>query len=581
MDTVATALPSSPSLSSPIGVTEAVQPAFVPCVEDSAHTRRVGRHPALFQRTLDSVSYRYLVATTQLAHAATTTTNSTTAAAEAEAADTTCMTAALWDNYEQLWRHRVHVPRGARREWFEVAVVHLDALDALDRTLAWMTDEMPANTVDSTADGDDAATGTGTSAAAPDSADGQRKPVRPATRRHEPPPLWHLWHDAQRHVHHMSLRLHSWTPAAGGAYGTREAMRLADVARMDSSAFGWRVRQWCAVAGRIASLDVGPAPPASSAVTLTGTFAAEEPDVARLLRYRLGARSPTDVDDADHRLAGQMVAGAVVYRMVLEVTLGRLRALPRCIFTWHLVCDVLRRHLALTANTAAERAVLVAMGDCVKKVIVPYLEHRDTHLGGLRFTATQVHAHFTELAHLHMGELGAAIARVEGGDGTAVLGSADDAVAGQNVAASRSPCSDSHRRGMAIAMERLLRGACVCGDLRHVAAAESVAVRAAEELITAVLLATDAGEVHAGADEHESGGAVVAAPSTGEDAFLAAHRLLHERRVDERVLHSAAVRRSQLQLFLYHYLTQCPTRAFDRVPTAPVSVTVVEGSAQP
>ncbi|TPP42863.1 hypothetical protein CGC20_8140 [Leishmania donovani] len=613
MDTSSTPLSASAAASS------LVSSPFVPCIEDSAHTRRVGRHPVLFQRTLDAVSYRYLTASSRLACTVASSSSDkkvssvalhATATANAEHA---AYVTTLTENYQKLWQQRRLLPKAARREWFETVVVHLKALNALGATLAWLTD----------------APATVTSAALSDHY-GERKQQKSRKPAHDPLPLWCLWQDAQRHLHHMSLRLRPRTPAAGVAYGTREAMRMSDLVRMDSSAFAWRVRQWCRIAalfhsprcadteaasslvdvaeavhpGMIADVvcRVGPGGSSSmsAALPFPDSFSAEEPEVAHMLLLCLGATSETA---AENCLARQYVAGALVYRMLLEVTLGRLRALPRCIFTWRLLRDVVRDHLVTSAagfldTDNEQRAVLLEMAAYVEVVVIPYLQHRDCHLESLRHTAAQVHAQFTRLASAKLEQLRAAVARAGAGDGDQTetvaqskTGTAD-AVVGDLTAATvpaaeasaevnkeeqgRLPEAQRHR--MAASMEPLLRSACAGGapafaettaQPLSVSHTESKsAVQGAKDVIASIILGNTATSDRAERDETGGGhqGDAPTAPSgSWEDALLSMQHDFHGKRVDDSVLHSSAARISQLQFFLYHYFTQSPTLAFDRV----------------
>ncbi|CAG9569688.1 conserved hypothetical protein [Leishmania major strain Friedlin] len=611
---------SSTLPSASVAASSLVSSPFVPCIEDSAHTRRVGRHPVLFQRTLDAVSYRYLTASSRLARTVASSSSDKNvgsvalqATATANAAHAAYVTT-LTENYQQLWQQRGLVPKAARREWFETVVVHLKALNALGATLAWLTD----------------APATVASAALSDHDDGDRKQQKSRKLAHDPLPLWCLWQDAQRHLHHMSLRLRPRPPAAGVAYGTREAMRMSDLARMDSAAFAWRVRQWCCVAAlfrRPGGADTGAAsslvgvaeavhpgmladvvcrvgPGGSSSMSAASpfpdSFSAEEPEVARMLRLCLG---PTSETAAENCLARQYVAGALVYRMLLEVTLGRLRALPRCIFTWRLLRDVVRDHLVTSAagfhDTGNEQmAVLLEMAAYVEVVVIPYLQHRDCHLASLRHTAAQVHAQFTRLASAKLEQLRAAVARAGAGDGDEMRTVAEseagtpDAVV-DDVNAATAPAAEANaevnkeeqgrlpeaqRHRMTASMEPLLRRACAGGapafaetialPLPTSHTASESAVQGAKDVIASIILGNTVTSDRAKRDEAGGGhqGDVPPAPSgSWEDALLSMRHDFHGKRVDDSVLHSSAARISQLRFFLYHYFTQSPTLAFDRV----------------
>ncbi|KAG5486058.1 hypothetical protein LSCM4_06765 [Leishmania orientalis] len=623
---------------------------FVPCTEDSAHTRRVGRHPSLFQRTIDAVSYRYLAASSRLARAVASSSSDNKAstvaldAAAAVNAAHAAYVATLTENYQQLWQQRGLVPKAARREWFETVVVHLKALNALGATLAWLTDApttvVTAAAAAATDEGKDDRMSAGGSTSPSGSIapatlsghdDDQRKHPRLKKSTNDPLPLWYLWQDAQRHLHHMTLRLRPQPSAAGGGHGMREAMRMSDLARMDSSAFAWRVHQWCHIAallhsagradtaaasscakiiekvqpGMIADVMCLVSPSVSSsnspASPLPRSFAAEEPEVARMLLLCLGPDSATAAEDL---LAPQHVAGALVYRMVIEVTLGRLRALPRCIFTWRLFRDVVRDHLIASppgyhVTEEKQRVVLLAITAYVEVVIIPYLEHRDGHLQSLRHTAAQVHAQFTHLASAKLAQLRAAVASADAGDGDTTgagaqsgVGSADEMANSQSVATAPSTeataggsdkeeqgrLPETQRRRMATSMELLLRCACAGGAAAFwETKAQSFATshttsgsetRDSQDIVASIILGNtatvDKAELLEAGDGQHSGASTV--PSAArEEELLSIQRDFHQKRVDDRVLHSSAARISQLRLFLYHYFTQSPTLSFDRV----------------
>ncbi|GET86327.1 hypothetical protein, conserved [Leishmania tarentolae] len=623
MDTSSTRLTTSATASG------LVSSPFVPCTEDSAHTRRVGRHPILFQRTLDAVSYRYLTASSRLARTVASASSDNNAAsvalhaaATAEAAHTAYVMV-LTENYQQLWQQRGLVPKAARREWFETVVVHLKALNVLGATLAWLTDTPTASveTADVGVDYGMIATG-GTvpnncvaPAALPHHADGERKQKTSREPAHEPLPLWCLWQDAQRHLHHMTLRLFPWTPVAGRAYGTREAMRMSDLTRMDSSAFAWRVRQWCCTAALFHSPRSTDAEEEASLVGVTegvhrgmiadvvwrvhpggnsstsaaspspSSFSAEEPEVARMLLLCLGTTAETA---AENCLARQYVAGALVYRMLLEVTLGRLRALPRCIFTWRLLRDVIREHVMTLAagflNRDEQKVALLAMTAYLEEVVIPYLQHRDCHLESLRHTAAQVHAQFAHLASAKLEDLRAAVASIGGGnsdkagaveqsgaeatdvgvDGlSAATEPAAETSAEDKEAQSRLP--EAQRQSMATSMELLLRHACTSVSTTFT---ETKALQCAKDIVASTILGSTAvvGRVEsAKASDRQYGDASAVPSESWEDELLSMRRDLHGKKVDDGVLHSPAARLSQLRFFLYHYFTQSPTLAFDRV----------------
>ncbi|KAG5485509.1 hypothetical protein LSCM1_07595 [Leishmania martiniquensis] len=636
----------SPLLSSSAAARGVESSPFVPCTEDSAHTRRVGRHPTLFQRTLSAVSYRYLAASSRLAraaasssgdHMAESATSHTTAAVNAaHAAYVTTLT----ESYQELWQQRGMVPKAARREWFETVLVHLKALNALGATLAWLTDDpntavtevvataIDGGTVDDRLSTTGSAGPSGSIASAALSGRDDEQRMRPRMRKSasDPIPQWALWQDAQRHLHHLTLRLHRRPAAPAKAYEAREAMRMSDLTRMDSSAFAWRVRQWCHIAalfhsaggaetaeasswtqstekvhpGMIADV-VRRLSPTSPASPFSKSFAEEEPDLARMLLLCLSANSSTAVEDLPAR---RHVAGALVYRMLLEVTLGRLRALPRCIFTWRLCRDVLRDHLIAPATglggaEKAQRAVLLAITAYVEAVIIPYLEHRDCHLESLRHTSAQVHIKFTHLASAKLAQLRAAVASASAEDGNTDRAGAQSAAVGatemtDTQSAATAPSAvvtaegsdkqeqdrlpEAQRRCMAASMELLLRRACVGGaaafsetnssssSIPH-AASEPERLCAPDIVVNSILgnaAADDNAELLEASHGHHGDAATV--PSgMREDEFFSIRCDIHRKRVDDGVLHSPVARISQLRLFLYHYFTQSPMLAFDRV----------------
>lgn len=556
--------------------------SFVPCVEDSTHTRRVGRHPALFQRTLDAVALRFLTASARRARAPAAVAPDAAAPSTMEGA----AAAILAESYTQLWLQRWQVPQASRREWYETVLVHLEALDALSVSLLWLTDAEDGDSGTQDAAAATTSPTTRSSSTASSSPDGPRKARKRAAQ--DTHPLWYLWQDPPHHLHYMTLRLRPWTPAAGGAYATRAAMRVADLVHMDSAAFGWRVRQWCSVAdlittsthyedfnlggtgssisgravhagfGREVAHRLRAAADATVAGPATlGGFAAEEPEVARLLLRTLCPSAVAATERADV-LPGlrRRVAGALVYRMLLEVALGRLRALPRCPFTWRLLVDVLshvRVDPADGAGTAA--AVLPLLAEYVTAVVLPYLESRDCHLGGMRHSAPQVHAHFTQRALAHMTRLC-----------TAALGS--DAVAGvAQDSGQPGHLPASLRRAVAMQVEACLR--CACLDPEGVEAAADAVPAEAQEIMRSALL-DDVSDA-AGDDDDDAArdgeqAAEDARPLLLPDGVTDAMRRDFRRKVvDERVLHSATARVAQLRLFLFHFFAQCPTHAFDRV----------------
>ncbi|CBZ24229.1 conserved hypothetical protein [Leishmania mexicana MHOM/GT/2001/U1103] len=629
---------ASSTLLSPSAAASSFVPSpFVPCTEDSAHTRRVGRHPVPFQRTLDAVSYRHLTASSRLARTAAALSSDATvgsaalhATATANAAHAAYVTT-LTENYQQLWQERGLVPKAARREWFETVVVHLKALNALGATLAWLTDAPATILAPADAGVDDGMMPTGdivpTSAvasAALSDHDGERKQQKSRKPAHDPLPLWCLWQDARRHLHHMTLRLRPRTSAAAVAYGMREAMRMSDLARMDSSAFAWRVRQWCRIAalfhtprcadteavhpGMTADVVCRVSPGDNNSMTAASpfpdSFSAEEPEVARMLLLCLGATSETA---AGNCLARQYVAGALVYRMLLEVTLARLRALPRCIFTWRLLRDVVRDHLITSAagfldTDNGQRAVLLEMTAYVEEVVIPYLQHRDCHLESLRHTAAQVHAQFTRLASVKLEQLRAAVASAGAGDGDKAgtvaqseAGTAGVVVDGLNAAtapaAEASPevneedqgrLPEAQRQSMASSMELLLRRACAGGapafanmieqpcSTSHTTSESGV--QCAKDVIASTILGNTVTSNRAERDEVGGGHQGDTPSESWEDELLPMRRDFHGRRVDDSVLHSSAARISQLRFFLYHYFTQSPTLAFDRVSDTPAAL---------
>ncbi|XQJ25096.1 hypothetical protein NXY56_000998 [Leishmania guyanensis] len=641
---------SSPLLSSFSAASGPVPSPFVPCTEDSAHTRRVGRHPALFQRTLDVVNYRYLTASSRLTRTVVSSRSNSDAGSVALPATATAKAAhaayvaTLTANYQELWQQRGAVPKAARREWFETVLVHLKALNALGAALAWLTDA-PTEVVDAaTAAAPDGAIdvdmittgGTGSiSSVASDALfdrDGeQREQRKPKKAAHDPLPLWYLWQDAQRHLHHMTLRLRPWTPAAGGAHGTREAMRMSDLVHMDSSAFAWRVRQWCHIAalfhcadtemammtaasspatiperihpGMIVDVVRHVSPVANSSISpaspLPGSLLAEEPEVAHMLLLCL---RPTPANAAGDILARQHVAGALVYRMLLEVTLGRLRALPRCIFTWRLLRDVVCDHLIASAPgfldiNKAQKAVLLVITAYVEVVVIPYLQHRDCHLESLRHTVTQVHAQFTRLASAKLEQLRAAVSSTsaEDADKAGAVAQSESETAAEVVdvhGAAAAPAAvgsaedtkgeqgclpEAQRQRMATSMEFLLRSACTGGAPAFAktevqmfstpCTANESEAQGAQGIIASTILgntvAVDKAKREAG--DGQQGDASTAPSGMWEEELFSMRRDFHRRRVDDSVLHTSAVRIAQLRLFLYHYFTQSPTRAFDRV----------------
>ncbi|KPI88413.1 hypothetical protein ABL78_2478 [Leptomonas seymouri] len=558
-------------------------PAFVPCVEDAAYTRQIGRHPAAFQRTLDAVSYEFLIAKSQLAESPSDTRDHASSAKM------------LSDNYAVLWEQRTLVPKAARREWFETVMVHLHALHKLEAGLLWLVDHVHAHgdLNAATAAGpsaDNAMTITGkllpaSSPSAPTpatSSDPLRKQARGKKSELDTHPLWFLWQDAQRHLHHLTLRLRAWTPACGGAYAARDALRPSDLIRMDSSAFTWRVRQWVWVSCRVLT---GPCAPlcvrhpvdcgVSGAELREGhtcllapsvpPFANEEPDLFCLL----GALTSTAPDDV--RIA-KYVAGALLYRMLLETMLVRLRALPRCLFTWRLLCDALQR-CASTCTSAAissldhdtkskedDAALLIAMSVYVDAIIVPYLAQRDCHLGNLGHTATETHSHFTQLSMQRMQALYTAALTASHKDQSAESAAHDSSAHTVLHFDSSGRPSEQQRTGMRVALGHALRRVC------NYDAAASMPTAVMADILSN--------------DDDDTPISLRGATQTTPELMSAVQREVAAKRLDERLFYSESRRTLQLDVFLHHYFTQSPTMAFDRLhqgTTANASSAAEEG----
>jgi hypothetical protein len=517
---------------------------FVPCVEDAAYTRQVGRYPVAFQRTLDAVSHDYLVAQSHLAK------NPCDGSARAA-----CV-ATLVTNYTHLWEQREQVPKAARREWLETVMVHLHALGMVEVGVLWLVDQVDflteigvksqesATRADAHPSLAASSSTTATAAAVDDGGRVRKQSKGKAASQDTSPPLWYLWQDMQRHLHHLTLRLHTWTPAGGGAYAAREALRPSDLVRMDSSAFTWRVRLWTQVGCAALNTSTGLLRVSHPAVGMpssceeqppswpsaTSPFAEEEPELLRILNV-LVSSTPFDNDAA---LARRQVAGALLYRMLLEVALVRLRALPRCLFTWRLLRDLLRRWAALVAEpstqcTAEQRrknenhlVVLQALIAYVEDVVIPYLEQRDCHFANSKRTATEVHARFARLSRQRLEALHAAVVESEG------------------------RLAEATRTGIGAAVSNAVRAVCAYDEYPS----GSLAV---------------ASDILSNDDEDGANGVMKTADyfTTSVAGGDVAH-IMHKE-LDDRLFHAASHRTSQLAAFFCHYFTQSPTMAFDQL----------------
>ncbi|KAL7700607.1 hypothetical protein N2W54_004724 [Lotmaria passim] len=541
-------------------------PAFVPCVEDAAYTRRIGHHPVAFQRTLDIVNYHYLLAQSHLAK---------------EPLDKSAYVKTLSTSYSLLWEQRAQVPKGARREWLETVLVHLYALNKLEMSLSWLVDldshSDALNSPSTTGAVDDAAPATPSSSSSAGPARKQPKGKRVLC---DAPPLWYLWQDTQRHLHHLTLRLHAWTPACGGAYAVREALRPSDLVRMDSSAFTWRVRQWVQLSCVVlttptASMREVQHADLAASVLLSGeqqleialagpssAFREEEPELCRVL-----ASLTSSASAAVKEKERQQTAGAILYRMLVEVTLVRLRALPRCVYTWRLLRGVLDR---CATSIAPFSAALGAMCAYVDAVIIPYLEQRDCRLGNLRHAAADIHAHFAQLSREHTRALCTAVSK------DAAMASSEHV--GRAAEQENSSCSfgvldgggrlaEPPRVGMSAALGNTLRRVCVSADSGPT-----------PTLVTTGILSDENDDDDEDEDDEEEEDAMsrtLHRDTPAETEVLgSAQKEMTLKEVDDRLFYSRRHRTAQMQTFLHCYFTQSPTLAFD-CPSRSVAVDVL------
>lgn len=565
---------------------------FTPCVENAGSTGNCDlgdgmRHPHIAQNILCTVNRRFLKARDGLRHV--------NAFVELPEASTSALPLRnvqqdtkefcqriLDENYLHLWESR-HLPHDSwRKEWLEVVLLHLQQLRRLYLGFNWLVagEEAPIKPDDPVTrssscnnhnNGDDDSGSTPgarvectpslSSFSAPPPASSEPSPDS----RHNVPRRsmrsWCLWEDQKRHLHHLSLRLHAWTPPGGGAQAKRHAMDLSTVARMDGSAFSWRVRQWCSLSSVLHHHAV-------PLVLHPYLAKLEEEEMREVLQLFITPSLSLAPDhDTDARLRQWCIGHALHYRMLVEVSLARIRAHPRCLFTWRLLVDVLTtlRESVISAEgivppatdqRAQYAALLSGMAQYLVDIVIPYLAHRDHHIESMQHTAVEVHydsmRRAAPLLRVLYGSTTGLPVHCGGGSGVRSPSESVIAAAVASPAAPLLSLEERHRLGHA-AVQAVWMG--TAADLLF-PSSTGEAVGRATPIATAVIQSVHHCIL---ADSPEE---------TEEEArvdCMAVERAVVDRVMDEQLLYSERRRRRALLRFFVHYFTQCPSSAFDKV----------------